>query len=692
MKQEIRILQITMGDSFRGAEKLILDVFRNIDSNIKFDFLCTKNIYKNYEKEINKLGGNIYSLNVKRNNIINKIKYSRKIKEFLKNNRYDCIHINTSAFFYALNVCMIAKKYGVKKVILHVHNTPKINKFKKMIINVLNPLLMSKVDISLACSNDAKKSVYKDDNNVTILNNGIDIDKFKYNENLRKKYRKEYNLDNKVVYGHVGSFTKQKNHDYLIDLFYKIQLKQPNSVLVLIGEGELYNKIKEKTIKLNISDKVLFLGYREDVNELLNMMDIFLFPSLYEGLCISLIESQTNGLITYVSDNISLETKISPYLNYFNLSDTDIVDRIINSKKIDRVNAYKYTIKSKFDIKNTVNELEKIYHDSNDLITVIINVYNGEEYIERCINCAINQTYKNIEILVVNDASTDNTINIIKKFNDKRIRLINNKKNLGLSLSRNVGIDNAKGKYLYFVDVDDFILEDTIEYLYRLIKKHNVLLSTCECKQIRKTKYTLKNTKEKVSVLSGKNLLDKVLLSKNRHISTWNKLYDKSIFDNLRFEARPANDVALTYKIALNLDKYVYSNQVKYICYRHNDSIMGTKKPKWCIDLYDAAIERYNYIKNIYPKYLKNNISFLATVVYLSEHPSPEIAEHLKKNNAYDIYKKLFSFKIIFYDFKFKVKIKMILLRISPKLFEKVYNVYVSRKRVVKKWKKHTKI
>ena len=121
----------------------------------------------------------------------------------------------------------------------------------------------------------------------------------------------------------------------------------------------------------------------------------------------------------------------------------------------------------------------------NDLISVILNVYNGEKYINKCIDSVINQTYKNIEILVINDGSTDNTVNIVKKYKDKRIKLINNKKNLGLALSRNVGIDNAKGRYLYFVDIDDFILEDTIEYLYKLIKKYNVLLATCECNEVR---------------------------------------------------------------------------------------------------------------------------------------------------------------------------------------------------------------
>lgn len=311
-----------------------------------------------------------------------------------------------------------------------------------------------------------------------------------------------------------------------------------------------------------------------------------------------------------------------------------------------------------------------------DLISVIINVYNGEEYIERCIDSVINQTYKKIEIIVINDGSTDNTVNIIKKYNDKRIRLINNKKNLGLSLSRNVGIENSNGKYLYFLDIDDFILNDTIEYLYNLIKKYNVLLSTCECKEIRSFNYTLKHKKEKISIETGKDLLDKVLLSYKRHGSTWNKLYDRSLFDNIRFESRIINDVVVTYKIALKLDKYVYSNQEKYICYRHSDSILGKKEINWCIDLFNASIERYSYIKKIYPNYLYNDLCLCSVIELLYRNNIKEVVDYLNSKDAINLYKKLFSFKILFTKTKFKNKIEMVIFRISPKLLINLVSIY----------------
>ena len=138
-----------------------------------------------------------------------------------------------------------------------------------------------------------------------------------------------------------------------------------------------------------------------------------------------------------------------------------------------------------------------------DLITVIINVYNGEKFINKCLDSIINQTYKNLEILVINDGSTDNTLSIIKTYKDKRIKLITTK-NQGLSLSRNIGIESAKGDYLYFIDVDDFIEPDTIEYLYNLNKNNNTLISTCKSIDVYDYNILVKNKNEKIDIFVEK--------------------------------------------------------------------------------------------------------------------------------------------------------------------------------------------
>ena len=201
-----------------------------------------------------------------------------------------------------------------------------------------------------------------------------------------------------------------------------------------------------------------------------------------------------------------------------------------------------------------------------ELITVIINVYNGEKYIKKCLDSIINQTYKNLEILIINDGSTDNTLNICKTYKDKRIKIITTK-NQGLSLSRNTGIDNAKGEYLYFTDADDYIELDTIEYLYNLCQKYNSDFSTCNSLTIFDYNFKIKKHKEKIEILDSREMLKKVLLTMNG--TTWNKLIKKNIYNDIRFENRIINDVVVTYKLVLKANRIVYSNQIKYYYLKH---------------------------------------------------------------------------------------------------------------------------
>lgn len=308
----------------------------------------------------------------------------------------------------------------------------------------------------------------------------------------------------------------------------------------------------------------------------------------------------------------------------------------------------------------------------NELITVIINVYNGEKYIKRCIDSVINQTYKNIEILIINDGSTDKTLSIIKKYKDKRIRVISTK-NLGLSMSRNVGLDNAKGEYLYFVDADDYIKNDTINYLYNLCVKYEVPFSTTDVIDVINDKYKIKNKKEKIVILSGMDLLKNILLSIGRNGTIWNKLFKKDLFNNLRFQDRIINDVLVMYKIALDLDKYVYSNISKYYYYRHKDSILGKRNLEHSIDYYKASIERYNYIYKIYPNLKENDYCILWSIVTLYSHNNSELNLFLSKEKAIELFKNKFSLKVLLSKLRLKDKIKIIVFRISPKLYINYY-------------------
>ena len=307
----------------------------------------------------------------------------------------------------------------------------------------------------------------------------------------------------------------------------------------------------------------------------------------------------------------------------------------------------------------------------NELISVIINIYNGEKYVDKCLDCVLNQTYKKLEILIVNDGSTDNTLKLLKKYKDKRIRLISTK-NMGLSLSRNTGITNAKGKYLFFVDVDDVIDYDLIEYLYKLLKEYKTDISTCETQIISKKdstkKITPKKIKEKTCLKTDVDMLKKVLLSNNRHGAIWNKLYKRKLFNNCLFEDRIVEDTVIVYKLFIKAKTIAYSNQKKYFYIRNSTGITGSKNPYRAIDQYYVAKERYDYIEKIYPNMIENKIAVLIAIVDSYNHNSPISDEFIEKNNIYKEYKEIFSLRFLFTNLSIKHKIKLILYRINPKI------------------------
>ena len=343
-----KVLQISMGETYGGIERLE-ESFKNNIKNFQVDVLTPTKIFDD---------NNYYDLNISRNSFLEKIKYNHRLSKFLKNNHYDIVHINSSVFLFSYQVARIAKKNN-SKVIAHYHSIPKVSKLKSIIIKILMPFYKKKIDIFLSCSKEASFT-----NDSTIIKNGIDIEKYKYNEKIREEYRNKLNIKDKKVYGHIGRFDTNKNHDFLIDVFYEIQKKEKNSILLLIGEGESISKIKDKVNNLNINDKVIFLGSRNDTYNLLNAMDIFIFPSIKEGLGLSIIESLTSGLPTYVSNGIPEEANISNNFHRINDFNTNNwVKIILKDKKSKRNNSYKDTINSGYDIKESTKELEKIYKD-----------------------------------------------------------------------------------------------------------------------------------------------------------------------------------------------------------------------------------------------------------------------------------------------------------------------------------------
>lgn len=366
----MRILQISMGEEFGGIEQLELNILKNIDNSFKIDFLTPNELaFKDYECEINDLGGNFYNFGVSRKKIVGKIKYAFRLLKFLKNNSYDVVHINSSAFLFSFHVALISKIRRVKKVIVHSHSNPKVKAIKKILIWLLSPIYTRCANEFLSCSNKAKYSLYSKrfikKEKIKIIKNAINTKLFKYDEDKRNIIRSEMNLENKYVYGHVGRFDKVKNHSFLINIFNEIQKMKEDSILLLVGEGILEEEIKRKTAELGIMDKVIFLGFRKDINDLLNVMDAFIFPSISEGFGISALEAQINGLPVYCSNTIPDEVKISNRFKRFDLNDNPKhIANMILDDDIDcnsRIDAYKDAIEKGYDIKYMCERLEEIY-------------------------------------------------------------------------------------------------------------------------------------------------------------------------------------------------------------------------------------------------------------------------------------------------------------------------------------------
>lgn len=375
MKKRIRILQILCEPiSNGGQESFIMNMYRNIDRDkIQFDFFTP--YYCDNEKlktEIKEMGGNVYALNGDFDGKERK-KYLRKnVKKFLETNKYDFVHIHSGSIYSLITVAKIAKKNATKNVIVHSHCGGFDNLKYRIIKFVSKPYMLKYPDKYYACSKLAAewkypKKVIKN-NEYIVLKNAIDTSKIYFSEEIRQEYRKNMNLENNFVVGHIGRFAIQKNHDFLIDVFYQILKKKSNAELLLIGVGELQNEIIEKVKMLGIENNVHFLGIRNDINGLLNAMDIFLLPSFFEGLPVVGVEAQATGLPVYASDRITKELPINELSHYYSLESSakewsdNIIEDIENFR---RENTTKKIIQEGYDVKEAAKLMENYYISMN---------------------------------------------------------------------------------------------------------------------------------------------------------------------------------------------------------------------------------------------------------------------------------------------------------------------------------------
>ena len=236
-------------------------------------------------------------------------------------------------------------------------------------------------------------------------------------------------------------------------------------------------------------------------------------------------------------------------------------------------------------------------------ISIIVPVYNVEKYLEKCLKSIISQTYKNLEIIVVNDGSIDNSLEICKKFEkiDKRIKVID-KENGGLSDARNAGLKIATGDYIGFVDSDDYIAEDMFETLGKLLKEHNAEISIVSYYEMMDNRLLDVQKDGTLDIMNKEEAIKELLIDKKIQSYAWNKLFKKEIFEGIIFPTgKNFEDIATTLLLFEKADKIVRLEEPKYFYLRRNDSIVGIRNYKTYLDYIEVIIDKYNYLKGKYP-------------------------------------------------------------------------------------------
>lgn len=365
MGEPIRVLHVIGIMNRGGAETMIMNFYRKIDrTQYQFDFLVFHEEEGDYDKEIRELGGNIYHLPLFK--VYNYFSFKKACKTFFRKHHWQIVHghIRSCASIFL----DIAKKNG-SFTIAHSHSTDSNNLIIRFLFHGLTYRIRYVADYFFACSKEAgvagfgKKVVASW--NFQVLNNAIDCPLYKYSLDRYRKLREQFRYEEKKVIGHVGRFVDAKNHDFIIEVFKEIEKKDKDVILVLVGQGPLEEKIKSKVKSYNLEDKVAFLGLRNDIPDIMNLFDLFLFPSLYEGLGIVGIEAQAAGLPCVFSDKIPKLAIVTDNVEVLSLSDKaeKWADKIITKlTTFQRKDVSEIVAENGFDINIELEKLIEIYN------------------------------------------------------------------------------------------------------------------------------------------------------------------------------------------------------------------------------------------------------------------------------------------------------------------------------------------
>lgn len=367
--KKIKILFFIDSLEHGGIQSMMKNYFEKIDRNLfEIEVLSLEKAdTSGYYNWLISEGFKVHLLEgINLNSIIGQLLYMKKLKDFfIYNNDFDILHMNGSSKNFLL--LKIAKKNKIPVRIVHSHNTryQTTNKLQISIGQILTKPLLKYSNAYFAASEIAAKWMFNDTKDVFVLPNAVDVERFKFDGELREKLRKEMNLTNKFVIGNIGRFVHQKNHKKILDVFNRLLQTKKNAYLILAGNGELQDDMKRYVEYLGIKSNVKFLGFRKDINNLLQVMDCYIMPSHYEGLPVVLSEVQATGLSGVVSDVITKEISINANVKFLDLNNSnDIWAQQIKNQQINNIERKamgEFFEKSYFNIDNSIALLEEQY-------------------------------------------------------------------------------------------------------------------------------------------------------------------------------------------------------------------------------------------------------------------------------------------------------------------------------------------
>ena len=359
-----RLLCILSNMNSGGAETFLMKVYRKLDrEKYQMDFCINVQEKCFYEDEIIELGGKVFRIPPKSKSVKN---FKKDLTKIVKENGYNYVLRITSTAMGFMDL-KIAKKAGAKICSARSSNSSDGVGLKPFVAHRLGRVLYSNyVDVKFAPSDLAgeytfgKKAVKRGE--VTSLHNAVDLNIYKYYPNEREKLREEFNVQNKLVVGHVGRFSEQKNHAYLLDVFNEIKKQNQNAVLMLVGgNGNLEGQVRKKVQNLGLERDVIFTGVRSDVPCLMSAMDVFVMPSFFEGMPNTVIESQATGLPCIIADTITREANITGLVEYLPLENPVLwAEKALNALSKERMDTKQIFIDKKYDVESTVESFVKL--------------------------------------------------------------------------------------------------------------------------------------------------------------------------------------------------------------------------------------------------------------------------------------------------------------------------------------------